>query len=335
MANSNSSDLSRSALLFIFTILAVFVFNGSAQQPATEPTPVIKKKKEDKKNRVRTVTIPISIFTKEELREGQLSEIVEAGNIFVKEDGDDQTILSIRSVTNSPLSLAVLVQDDLDTNVNLELKRIAEFILQLPKGSKVMVGYIRGGSLNVQQKFTDDLEKAAKSLRIVSGSSFAAPVDPYDNVADALGKFEALPLGRRAVLLISDGLDASNGIANSTPGESLSLDRAILKAQRKSIAVYSFYSAGSLTKNASSRIILNGQGSLNKLSEETGGRAFFQGTSSPISFDPFFKDLNLMLNRQFALTYLSTHVKKGFHKVQVYSSNPAVKIDHPNGYYYR
>jgi hypothetical protein len=80
---------------------------------------------------------------------------------------------------------------------------------------------------------------------------------------------------------------------------------------------------------------LNGQGSLNRLSEETGGRAFFQGTIAPISFEPFFEDLTRALNRQFALTYLSTHLNKGYHRIQVISTNPDVKIEHPRGYYYR
>jgi len=54
-----------------------------------------------------------------------------------------------------------------------------------------------------------------------------------------------------------------------------------------------------------------------------------------LSFDPFFKDLSILLNRQFALTYLSTHMKRGYHSVEVRSANPEVKIEHPKGYYYR
>jgi len=45
--------------------------------------------------------------------------------------------------------------------------------------------------------------------------------------------------------------------------------------------------------------------------------------------------LGLLLNRQFALTYLSTRMKKGYHKVQVSSTNPDVKIEHPKGYFYK
>ncbi len=82
-------------------------------------------------------------------------------------------------------------------------------------------------------------------------------------------------------------------------------------------------------------MITSGQNLLNKLSDETGGRAFFQGSFSPVSFEPFFKDLRLALNRQFVLTYLSTHFKKGYHKVKVTSTNPEIKIGHPKSYNYK
>ncbi len=294
-------------------------------------TPIFAQKPEKNKQKVRTVTIPISIFSKQELKENQTEELLQAGNITVKEDSDLQTILSIRSVNNSPLHIAVLIQDNLTSNINLQLGEIKNFITKLPPESRVMVAYLRSGTTQIRQKFTTDLEKAANSLRIVVSSSSVAPNSPYEGVEEVLDRFDALPTGRRAILLVSDGLD----ISNSSPSQSIELDQAILKAQRRSVAVYSFYSSGTLTENAGSSLILNAQGSLNRLSEETGGRAFFQGTISPINFEPFFRDLNLSLNRQFALTYLSTHPKKGYHKVQVNSTNPEVKIEHPKGYYYR
>lgn len=285
------------------------------------------------KGKVRTVTIPITIFTKQELRERQADEFLQAGEIIIKEDNDLQTILSLRSVSNTPLALAILIQDDLSSNFNLELKKLREFILRLPRGSRVMVAYLRN-SLQIRQRFTDDLEKAADSLRVVTGSAVTSG-NPYDNVLDALKRFDALPSGRRSILLISDGLDISRGVQSSSPTQSIELERAILEAQRKSVAVYSIYSPTQITNNSSTILNLNGQGSLSRISDETGGRAFFQGTGAPVSFEPFLKDLSLSLSRQFALTYLSTHMKKGYHKVQVNSTNPEVKIEHPRGYYYR
>ncbi len=312
-------------------LLTVFIFSVSVfSQPETEKD---KKKQKKDESKVRTVTIPISILSKEELKKKQNEEFLDAGDIFVKEDGEEQTILSIRSVGDNPLALAILVQDDLSSTFNLELKELADFIKRMPKGSRVMVAYMRNGSLSVRQKFTEDLEKAAKSLRIVSGSSATAPNNPYIEIDEALERFDSLPLGRRAIVMISDGLDDSGGVSLSL--QSNDLDRAVLKAQRKSVAVYSIYTSASRTENASSSVILTAQGLLNKLSDETGGRAFFSGTRSPISLLPFFKELNQTLNRQFAITYLSTHMKKGYHKIQIYSTNPDVKIEHPKGYVYK
>ena len=287
------------------------------------------------KQKVRTVSIPISIFTKQELKQGQAEEFVQADLLMVREDKEDQTILSIRSVVEAPLALCILVQDDLSSSFNLQIKDLKKFIRGLPRGSRVMVGYMRGGTLQVRQKFTDDLDQAAEALRIVASSSTVSPRNPYDGIVDALNRFDALPAGRRAVLIISDGLDVTQGLSNSTPSQSLDLERAINRSQRRSVSVFSFYNPAVMTEGGDQRLILNGQGSLAKLSDETGGRAFFQGSIAPISFEPFFRDLTLLLNRQFLLSYLSTHMKKGYHRVEVTSTNPDVKIEHPKGYFYK
>ena len=297
--------------------------------------PSVLAQKPDPKQKVRTVTIPVSIFTKKELKENQAEEFVQADRLIVKEDKEEQQILSIRSVSGTPLSIALVIQDDLTSNFNLQIKDIQDFIRKLPRGTRVMVAYLRSGSPQIRQRFTDDLEKAATSLRIVSSSSGSAPRSPYDGVEDVLGRFDGVPTGRRAILLFSDGLDTNQGLSLSSITQSLDLDRATLKAQRKGIAIYSFYSPTQLTDNGNSTLVLGAQGALAKFSEETGGRAFFQGSIAPISYVPFFKELVIALNRQFSLTYLSTHMDKGYHKVDVLSTNPEVKIEHPKGYYYR
>ena len=312
----------RTRFLFAFFAVVAFVAVGSAQAP--EP-----------KQRVRTVTIPISIFTKAELRDNQAQEYVQIDRLMVKEDKDDQNILSIRSVSDTPLSIAFVIQEDLASNFNLQIKDIQNFIRALPEGTRVMVAYTRSGSPQIAQRFTDDREKAARSLRIVSGSSNFAPRSPYDGVQDIVGRFDSLPSGRRAILLFSDGLDTSGGANLASITQSFDLDQAVLKSQRKGIAIYSFYSPTTTTEDGNTTFIYAAQGALAKISEETGGRAFYQGSIPPVSYLPFFKELNIALNRQFSITYLSTHMNKGYHKVQVMSTNPEVKIEHPKGYYYR
>lgn len=275
----------------------------------------------------RTVTIPVSINVKGIKPEPELQMI----DLVVSEDNEPQTILSIRAIgNNSPLTFAVLIQDDLVSSIGNEIKPLGEFIRRLPKGSRVLVGYLRTGSLQVRQKFTSDLEKAGKSLRVPVSSSSASPYNPYVEVIEAIKRFDSQPSGRRAILLISDGLDTSHGIESSSAGQSIDLQRAINEAQRRSIAVYSFYAP---SVGGQDRLLAgNAQGSLQRLSEETGGKAFFQGLGAPVSFDPFIKGLTFSLEKQVALTYLSTHPEKGFHRIKVRSATQGVEVDYPAGY---
>ena len=199
-----------------------------------------------------------------------------------------------------PLNIAILIQDDLTSQVANELGVTREFIRSLPAGSRVMVGYITSGSLQVRQPFTTDLSRAANSLRIPVSSTSASPFNPYVEVLEALKKFDKDWKGPNAVLLISDGLDTSRGFDASAAGHTIDIDRAISEANRRNVAVYSFY-APSVGLTSRSRLAASyGQSSLNRVSHDTGGRAFFQGTSGFVTFDSYFERLSAELNRQYA-----------------------------------
>ena len=202
----------------------------------------------------------------------------------------------------APITLAILIQDDLVPQVDNELNTTKEFIRSLPKGSRVMVGYVTAGSLQVRQQFTDDLDTAARSLRILRSSTSAAPYNPYVQVIEALRKFENVK-GPKAVLLISDGLDTSRGFDVSSAGNTLDLRRAISEANKRDVAVYTFY-APAVGFSSRNRLAASyGQSSLNRIANETGGKAFFQGATGFVSFDSHFRRLREMLNDQYARAY--------------------------------
>lgn len=273
----------------------------------------------------KPVTVPVTIRVKEET---ELQNI----DLSIHEDGEPQTIISLRGIgTSTPITLAVLIQEDLVPSVGNEIKDLADFIRQLPKGSRVMVGYLRTGSLQVKQRFTIDLDKAASALRPPSGFASSSPYNPYVEVIEALKRFEGQPLGRRAILLVSDGLDVSRGVDSSSPTQSVDLQRAVNESQRRGVAIYGFY-APTVLAAANPALVSNAQSSLLRLSDETGGLAFFQGTGAPVSFRPFITELDTSLQKQAALTFLSTHLKKGFHKIEVKSSTPGVRVAYPSGY---
>ena len=249
---------------------------------------------------------------------------------MVREDGEVQSLLSIRRPADNPVTLAVLLQDDLVSSIASEARGVANFIRDLPAGSRVMVGYIRSGSLQVRRRFTTDLDRAAASVRPPLSSASASPFNPYVEIIEALRRFDSQPLGRRAILVVSDGLDVSRGLDSSSPSGSIDLARAIREAQRRGVAIYSIFAPPAVSGNR--LLIGNGQSSLQRLSDETGGRAFFQGTSAPVSFQPFLREISSTLERQIALTYLSTHPNKGFHRLEVKPLDRDVEVRHPAGY---
>jgi hypothetical protein len=196
-----------------------------------------------------------------------------------------------------PVNIAILIQDDLVSQVGNELGVTRDFIRSLPRGSRVMVGYITTGTLQVRQSFTTDLNQAAGSLRIPRSSTSAAPYNPYIEVVEALQNFNASWTGKNAVLLISDGLDTSRGFDVSSSAHTVDLERAIKHARERNVAVYSFYAPTVGLTSRNRRAASFGQNSLNRLSDDTGGKAFFQGSTGFVTFDSYFEHLKQTLNQ--------------------------------------
>jgi len=199
-----------------------------------------------------------------------------------------------------PLNIAILIQDDLTSRVGNELGVTRQFIRSLPAGSRVMVGYLTSGSLQVRQPFTTDLNGAAGSLRIPIASTSASPYNPYVEVVEALKKFDSSWKGHNAMLLISDGLDTSGGFDATTAGYTLDIDRTITQANRRNVAIFSFYAPSVGLTSHSYLAASYGQSSLNRVSDKTGGKAFFQGTTGFVTFDSYFTRLTTELNRVYA-----------------------------------
>ena len=278
---------------------------------------------------VRSVTIPVTIEL--ERRDARTEEMRQV-SLTVLEDGERQEVLATRSAADrAPLYIAVLVQDDLLPSVANQISTLAHFIRGLPEGTHVMIGYLRSGSIQIRQKFTADRERAARALRIPIGSPSAGPSNPYAQVREAVKRFQSQPLGRRAVLAVTDGLDVSRGADSSQPAHSVDLQRAIEESQRRAVAVYSIF-APSANTEANRLLAGNALSSLARLSEETGGGTFNQLTGAPISFEPFLRRIEERLSRQIALTYLSTHADKGFHSIKIETAMADVDVHHPSGY---
>jgi VWFA-related protein len=277
----------------------------------------------------RDVTILVTAHPHND-RTRALADALKPEDFSVRENERAQRVISVRRPSEAPPILAVLIQDDLVSHVNNEIRGIKDFIRRLPEGSRVMTGYITAGSLRLAQDFTTDRERAAESLRILRSSATASPYNPYVEVLEALRRFDLQPAGRRMLLLVSDGLDASHGLRSGSPMMSVDLDRAINEAQRRGVAVFTMYAPSVGLTSRSHLAVSFGQGSLSRIADETGGEAFFSGTDF-VTFDPYFREFNELLGRQWLITYRSTNVVAGFRKIEVRTEYD-VELLHPSGY---
>src|SRR5258705_6105389 len=117
-------------IFLLHLILFVFCSEVSLGQSIDSAKP-----RDDKPKGVRVITIPASTRTrgKRQPEEGQTIDFE------LRENGEEQKILSIRGIGSNPLSLAVLIQDDLLSVVSHHIAAIRELINGLPRGCLVMV----------------------------------------------------------------------------------------------------------------------------------------------------------------------------------------------------
>ena len=263
-------------------------------------------------------------------RAREIASKLRPDDFVVLEEKRKQSIVSVKRASEAPPIIAVLIQDNLVSSVNNEIAGVRNFIRQLPEGSRVMTGYVTAGSLRLAQDFTTDRAAAADSLRVIAGSGSAAPFNPYVEVIEALRRFESQAQGRRIILLVSDGLDVSLGLRGGGPLFSLDLERAISEAQHHGVAVFSFYAPAVGLTGWNRLAVTYGQGSLNRLSDETGGVAFFSGTGF-VSFDPYFKELNELLGLQWLITYRSSNTGDEFRRIEV-TTDYDLHLRHSAGY---
>ncbi|MDQ3684934.1 MAG: hypothetical protein M3430_04955 [Acidobacteriota bacterium] len=112
-------------------------------------------------------------------------------------------------------------------------------------------------------------------------------------------RFDTEGTNRNALLLISDGLDVSRGFDFSSSVNSIDLERAIREAKSREVAIYSFYAPSVGLTSWNRRAVSFGQSALNRIADETGGEAFFQGTSF-VTFNAYFNKLGQTINKQHA-----------------------------------
>lgn len=194
------------------------------------------------------------------------------------------------------LELYIVIDDGTDQDLSLQFESLKKFIIGQPSGTRFGIAYLRNGAANIACSMTADRSQVGKALRMPLGQPGIA-ASPYMGISDLIKKWAAAD-ARREVLLIGSGSDPWS------PGDpqNVYLEKAIADAQRAGVLVNSIYYASAGHTGHSYWQVNWGQNYLSRLADETGGEAYWQGLNSPVSLDPYLKDLAERVGNQYLLT---------------------------------
>jgi len=224
------------------------------------------------------------------------------------------------------LQLWLLIDDGTDTALGTQLEDLRRFILEQSATTQVGIGYLRNGTVQVEQKPTADHALAAKTIRLPLGQP-GISASPYLALIDLIQKWPNDDHARE-VLVITSGIDPDYGPGPSNPY----LERAIEAAQRAGVVVHSIYFSSAGHFGHSLWQINWGQNYLSQLAEETGGEFFWLGTSNPVSFAPYLNALNEHFRSQYVLTFLAQG-SPGYRRVKLKTEVPHVTFVGPSKVY--
>src|ERR1700737_1141793 len=227
------------------------------------------------------------------------------------------------------LYLAILIDDSLDTEAASQWNDLKAFINAQPQNTFVAVAYARNGAAMVAQDFTQDHALAAKALRIPLGN-LGAFSSPYLALQDWLKRWPSTTGDHRSsIVLISSGIDYFRGSFDPIDPD---LDSTIQRAQKENVNIWTIYYPGGGHVSQGYFRVFYAQANLSKLSEETGAESYYLSFERPVTFKPYFDELQQHLSNQYLLSFAAAGGgKKGkFERVRVTTEIPNLQFLTPS-----
>ena len=336
-------------------------------------------------NAATVVTLPVTVLDKH----SQVVRDLTKDDFVLQEDGRPETIKSFSLESNLPLTLGVLVDTSWSQRESLDQERNAsrgffEHMLT-PKDKAFLIHFDR--EVELMQDLTSHQDKLASALDALKtaeherssdsnsgdsrsgsgGESRGGRTQLYDAVYLASNELLKKLTGRKAVVILSDGVDR---------GSKTGLEGAIESAQRADTVVYTVYFAGRREdrdereegrggrpggggvgvpgggwpgggggwpggggggrrggQRREEEPHVDGKKILQRIANETGGR-FFEATKKE-SLGDIYSSIAEELRAQYSLSYTPDKDSSatGYHKVQLQVKRKDLTVQTRAGYY--
>ena len=303
----------------VVTALVLFWVNGYRSQTKVldhksekpEPTP---------ESLVVNVDLVNVLFTVTD-RKGKLVTDLDKQNLKLLEDNRLQTITNFARETDLPLTIAVLI--DTSTSIRdrfkFEQQAAIDFLYRTlrPRKDKALL-ITFDSAIELVQDFTDNAEALAKAIRQVRPGGGTKMFDGIYLACQEKLKGEP---GRKIMILISDGDD---NLSLETLAGTLEM------AQKSDVSIFAISTNSSgffgITAPKADKV-------LKRLSEDTGGRAFFPFKAEDLSES--FQDISTELRSQYSLAYRSSNPTRdgSFRAIKIETDRKNLRVKARKGYY--
>lgn len=321
------------SLLICLCSLAVWL-------PAQTPQP---SRREEQLPTIRVDVDVVSVLVSVKDRKGKLINTLEKSDFEIFEDGQQQQIRYFARETALPLTLGLLV----DTSVSQwrlvpAEQEAGEIFFHRVLGPKDLAFLISFDTdVDLLQDLTANqglLRRALERLRV---NAPAAPVSLpstqgpfpglqrggthlYDAVYLAAREKLASEVGRKAIVIISDGEDQ---------GSKVKLEEAIEAAQKSDVIIYGILFFDAAFYGGYAMGGYSGDSALKKMSEETGGRMIRVERSK--NLPAAFEEISQELRSQYSLGYTPTNLRRDgrFRRLRIKTVRDDLRVQARRGYY--
>jgi VWFA-related protein len=311
---------------------------GAARAFASpSPTPRREELPQDSDEVIKVETNLTNIFFTAADKNKRFISNLKAEDIRVLEDGRPQEIFTFQQNIDLPLSLAILIDTSISEERTLPEEKVAaraflENVLRASKDEAAILSFT--GETTLEQGFTGNIERLRRAIdRVefippsgyVGGGVIINSTPPISGTNQSLAGSTAIwdavwatseelistsaEHSRRAIILLTDGVDTSSR---------MKMDEAIERAQKADALIYAIGIGDRYTFNVN-------EGSLKKIAERTGGRAYFPRHEGDLH--EAFAQIQRDLREQYLVAYSPSNKARdgSYRRIEIQIVNPALK----------
>jgi VWFA-related protein len=286
---------------------------------------------------IKVRSVAVNVYAIVEGRGGELIRNLQKDDFELKDDAAPQKIEHFSRETNSALSLGVAIDTSLSQSQLLGTEREAAkgfvrsvlqggdraFVMSFDVDVKLLENFTETSAELAQAIDSAEINETGRSILPEDAGAAAGGTHLYDAVYLASNELMKARLGRKVLVLVTDGEDQ---------GSKISLQKSIESAEKADVIVYSivasdpgFYSLMGGT--------YHGDASVRKLARETGGRTIRLRSIEQIgrAFDEIARELH----SQYLLAYSPSNLRHddSFRAIHVVVRGHNYKVRTRTGYY--